>query len=56
MREFGWLAVIGGAVVLEALTAPGTALSGQGWKLSRSKHARDGPFHHGAIAAPAAAR
>jgi hypothetical protein len=36
MREFGWFAVIAGAVILEALTAPGAGLSGQGWKLSRS--------------------
>ena len=36
MREFGWIAVIAGAVMLEVLTAPGTALSGQGWKLCRS--------------------
>ncbi len=36
MKEFGWFAVIAGAVMLEVLTAPGTPLSGQGWKLSRS--------------------
>jgi hypothetical protein len=36
MKEFGWFAVIAGAVILEALTAPGTGLSGRGWKLSRS--------------------
>ena len=36
MKEFGWFAVIAGAVIFEALTAPGTALNGQGWKLSRS--------------------
>jgi hypothetical protein len=36
MKEFGWFAVIAGAVILEALTAPGTALSGQTWKMSRS--------------------
>lgn len=36
MREFGWVAVIAVAVIFEALTAPGTALNGQGWKLSRS--------------------
>ena len=36
MREFGWFAVIAGAVMLEALTAPGTGLSGQGLKLTRS--------------------
>ncbi len=36
MREFGWFIVIAGAVAFEALTAPGTALNGQGWKLSRS--------------------
>jgi hypothetical protein len=36
MKEFGWFAVIAGAVILEALTAPGTGLSGQSWKLSRS--------------------
>ena len=36
MKEFGWIAVIAGAVILEALTAPGTTLNGQGWKLSRS--------------------
>jgi hypothetical protein len=35
MREFGWFTVIAGAVIFEVLTAPGTALSGQGWKLSR---------------------
>jgi hypothetical protein len=37
MREFGWFAVIAGAVILEALTAPGTGLSGRGWRLSRSE-------------------
>jgi len=36
MKEFGWFAVIAGAVIFEALTAPGTGLNGQGWKLSRS--------------------
>ena len=36
MKEFGWFAVIAGAVIFEALTAPGTALNGQGWKLRRS--------------------
>ena len=36
MREFGWFAVIAGAVMLEALTAPGTGLSGNGWRLRRS--------------------
>jgi hypothetical protein len=36
MREFGWFSVIAGAVILELVTAPGTALSGQSWKLSRS--------------------
>jgi len=36
MREFGWFTVIAGAIIFEALTAPGTALNGQGWKLSRS--------------------
>jgi hypothetical protein len=36
MREIGWFAVIAGAVMLEALTAPGTALSGQSWELNRS--------------------
>ena len=36
MKEFGWFAVIAGAVVLEIATAPGTALSGDAWKLSRS--------------------
>ena len=36
MKEFGWFAVIAGAVILEALTAPGTGLSGRGWRLSRS--------------------
>ena len=34
MREFGWFAVIAGAVILEVLIAPGTARSGQEWKLS----------------------
>ena len=37
MKEFGWFAVIAGAVILEALTAPGTGLSGSGWRLSRSR-------------------
>ena len=36
MKEIGWFLVIAGAVALEALTAPGTALNGQGWQLSRS--------------------
>ena len=36
MKEFGWFAVIVGAVIFEALTAPGAALNGQGWKLRRS--------------------
>lgn len=36
MKEFGWFAVIAGAVMLETLTAPGTGLSGQGWQLRRS--------------------
>ena len=36
MKEIGWFIVIAGAVALEALTAPGTALNGQGWRLSRS--------------------
>jgi len=36
MKEFGWFAVIAGAVIFEVLTAPGTALNGQSWKLSRS--------------------
>ncbi|HUB80563.1 MAG TPA: hypothetical protein VMB03_17285 [Bryobacteraceae bacterium] len=36
MKEIGWFAVIAGAVIFEAFTAPGTGLSGRGWKLSRS--------------------
>ncbi|HEX3746772.1 MAG TPA: hypothetical protein VHW09_22695 [Bryobacteraceae bacterium] len=36
MKEFGWFAVIAGAVILEAVTAPGTGLSGRGWKLSHA--------------------
>ena len=36
MKELGWFAVIAGAVIFEVLTAPGTALSGHAWKLSRS--------------------
>jgi hypothetical protein len=39
MREFGWFAVIAGAVIFEALTAPSTGLSGRGWRLSRSEEA-----------------
>ncbi len=30
MKEVGWFIVIAGAVIFEALTAPGTALNGQG--------------------------
>jgi len=37
MREAGWFAVIAGAVIFEALTAPSTGLSGRGWRLSRSE-------------------
>ena len=36
MKEVGWFIVIAGAIVFEALTAPGNSLNGQGWKLSRS--------------------
>jgi len=36
MRDFGWFAIIAGAVILEVLIAPGTASTGQGWKLSRT--------------------
>jgi hypothetical protein len=36
MREFAWFAVIAGAVILEALTAPGSSRSGLSWELSRS--------------------
>jgi hypothetical protein len=36
MRDFGWFIIIAGAVILEVVTAPGTSLSGQSWKLSRS--------------------
>jgi hypothetical protein len=36
MREFAWFAVIAGAVIVEALTAPGSSRSGLSWELSRS--------------------
>jgi hypothetical protein len=36
MKEFGWFAVIAGVVILEVATAPGGALAGRSWKVSRS--------------------
>ena len=36
MKNYGWLAIIAGAVMLEVLTAPGTAINGQSWTVTRS--------------------
>src|ERR1700682_3135414 len=36
MKQIGWIAIVGGVVLLEVATAPGQ-LSGQGWELKRSE-------------------